>query len=115
MAQFQPGQSGNPGGRPKGSYGGRIKALAALDKVVAKKTNRRALEIAIQTEFNKDPMRFFKTIIMPLVPKESKLEVDKTSAIQWQSLLGGSPSSSEPAASGSTNAPSESTPTPKDD
>jgi hypothetical protein len=30
MGQFQPGMSGNPDGRPKGSSGGRVQALAAL-------------------------------------------------------------------------------------
>jgi hypothetical protein len=89
MPQFAPGQSGNPKGRPKGSYGGRIKALAALDHIMAKKRNRAALEQALQREFLADPMRFFKTIVMPLLPKDSKIEFDKASTVRWQSLLGG--------------------------
>lgn len=37
--EFQAGESGNPGGRPKGSYGGRIHALAELDRLLARKKN----------------------------------------------------------------------------
>ena len=85
---FQPGQSGNPAGRPKGSYGGRIKALAALDKMLGRKKSQDALVKALQLEFDKDPVRFFKTIVMPLLPKESKLQLDREGVIQWRSLLG---------------------------
>ena len=45
--KFQSGQSGNPGGRPKGSYGGRMLALAGLDKLLARKKNQRALIAAL--------------------------------------------------------------------
>ncbi|MFZ4396433.1 MAG: hypothetical protein ACOYOU_12490 [Kiritimatiellia bacterium] len=37
-----------PYGRPKGSYGGRIQALAELDKLLAKKKNLRALIDALE-------------------------------------------------------------------
>ena len=39
VMRFQPGQSGNPGGRRKGSVGGR--ALAVLDKMLTKSRNRK--------------------------------------------------------------------------
>ena len=44
----------------------------------------------LDREFAKDPVRFFKTVIMPLLPKESKLKFDQEGVIQWKSLLGGS-------------------------
>ncbi len=91
MGQFVVGQSGNPVGRPKGSYGGRIQALASLDKIVGRRKNLAALEKALEVEFAKDPVRFFRSIIMPLLPKESKLELDRDGVIRWQSLLGGAP------------------------
>ncbi len=89
MGQFVVGQSGNPRGRPKGAYGGRIQALATLDQILGRKKNLVALEKALEAEFKKDPVRFFKGIIMPLLPKESKLELDRDGVIRWQSLLGG--------------------------
>lgn len=91
MGQFVVGESGNPVGRPKGSYGGRIQALAALDKILGRKKNMASLEKALEVEFNRDPVRFFKGIIMPLLPKESKLELDRDGVIRWQSLLGAPP------------------------
>ena len=88
MPQFQPGVSGNPAGRPKGSCGGRVQALAALDVMLAKKKNQRALVKALETELLGNPVRFFKTIIMPLLPREAKLSFDHDGVIRWQSLLG---------------------------
>ena len=88
MAQFQPGESGNPTGRPRGSTGGRVQALAALDVMLAKKKNQRALIKALESELLNDPVRFFRSIIMPLLPREAKLSFDHDGVIRWQSLLG---------------------------
>jgi len=88
---FETGESGNPNGRPKGSYGGRIMALASLDTLLAKKKNQKALMAALEKDLLKDPVRFFKTVIMPLLPREAKLSFDHDGVIQWKSLLGGDP------------------------
>jgi hypothetical protein len=88
--RFQAGQSGNTNGRPKGSYGGRILALASLDKLLARKKNQKALIAALEKDFQGNPVRFFKTVIMPLLPRESKLSFDHDGVIQWRSLLGAS-------------------------
>jgi hypothetical protein len=85
---FVAGKSGNPRGRPKGSYGGRIQALALLDRIMAQSQRKRKLEAAMITEFEKNPMLFFKSVIMPLLPKESKMQVDHDGVIEWKSLLG---------------------------
>ena len=85
---FESGESGNPVGRPKGSYGGRIMALASLDTLLAKKKNQKALMAALETDLLKDPVRFFKTVIMPLLPREAKLSFDHDGVIQWKSLIG---------------------------
>jgi hypothetical protein len=84
---YQPGESGNRMGRPKGSYGGRIKALASLDKMMAQKKHQTRLIRALEKEFVKNPVLFFRTMIMPLLPKESKLAFDHEGVIEWRSLL----------------------------
>ncbi len=88
---FEAGKSGNPVGRPKGSYGGRIQALAALDRMLGKKKNQVVLTKALEEEFVKNPVRFFRNIVMPLLPRESKLKLDEEGVVQWRSLLGGEP------------------------
>ena len=85
---FQPGQSGNPRGRPKGHYGGRIQALATLDRIMAKKANRARRAEALEAEFEKNPVAFFKSIIMPLLPRDALVTLQRDGAIRWQSLLG---------------------------
>ncbi|MCH8512308.1 MAG: hypothetical protein LAT83_11740 [Kiritimatiellae bacterium] len=92
---FQTGESGNHRGRPKGSYGGRIQALAALDRMLGKKRNQAVLSKALEDEFVKDPVRFFKTFVMPLLPRESKLKLDEEGVVQWRSLLGTEPEAQE--------------------
>jgi hypothetical protein len=86
---FDDGESGNPAGRPKGSYGGRIQALAGLDKLLNRKKNQKALVAALEKDLQANPVRFFKTVIMPLLPRESKLSFDHEGVIQWKSLIGG--------------------------
>jgi len=66
-------------------------ALTSLDKLLAKKKNQKALLEALEQDLLKDPVRFFKTVIMPLLPRESKLSFDHDGVIQWKSLLGGDP------------------------
>ncbi len=86
---FEVGVSGNPRGRPKGSYGGRIQALAGLDRLLAQRKNQKALIRALEAELQANPVRFFRTVIMPLLPRESRLAFDHEGVIQWRSLLGG--------------------------
>jgi hypothetical protein len=88
---FKAGQSGNPKGRVKGSYGGRIQALAVLDQMMTRSHCKKKLAQAMLEEFDKDPVKFFKTVVMPLLPKESKVDVGHDGIIEWKSLLGDDP------------------------
>ena len=88
---FKSGVSGNPKGRPKGTFGGRIQALGELDRIMAKGKNKKMLSEALEEEFQDDPVKFFKNVIMPLLPRESKLQVDRDGIVEWKSLLGDGP------------------------
>lgn len=106
MALFQKGVSGNKRGRPKGSVGGRTRALMSLDSMLLKKRSQAALVRALEQELKDNPLSFFKTIIMPLLPKESKLALDSAGGVQWRSLLG---LPSEPSAPASGPVPGSDT------
>jgi len=62
-------------------------ALASLDKLLARKKNQKALILALEKEFHANPVRFFRTVIMPLLPKESKLSFDQDGIVEWKTLL----------------------------
>ena len=85
---FQPGKSGNPCGRVKGSCGGRALALAAMDRMLAKSKNKAKLEREMDDLFQKDPMKFFKDFVMPLLPKEAKVDMANDGIVMWRNLLG---------------------------
>lgn len=85
--KYQAGQSGNPGGRPKGSCGGRTRALIALDKMIGRKRNEGKIIQALEEYLDEKPLEFFKTIVMPLLPKESKVAVESDGIVEWKSLV----------------------------
>ena len=100
MPLFQPGQCANPHGRPKGSVGGRARALMVLDVMMGEEKNIARLHTALQAEFDKNPVRFFKSIIMPLLPQDVRVRLGEEGAIKWASLLTTFPT--EPSASSIT-------------
>jgi hypothetical protein len=68
MPPFLPGNCMNPEGRPKGTYNGRIRALATLDSFMSDPQVQNDLHAAFREAFQKNPMRFFRQIVMPLSP-----------------------------------------------
>ncbi len=84
--KFLPGAAPGPG-RPAGSQSGRASALAILDKMMGTEENKAKLAAALEKHFEDDPVRFFKTIIMPLLPSEAihKIQNDVT-RVEWVSL-----------------------------
>jgi len=85
LGRVLPGAVLNPAGRPRGSVGGRALALLTLDKMMAKEANLELLFKALEADFLKDPIRFFKTIIMPTAPTDVKMAIVGTVA-PWPDL-----------------------------
>lgn len=88
---FQPGQSGNPTGRPKGSCGGRTLALRALDELLDEEATLDELKRALRDHLHRNPIRFFRDIVMPLLPRRAVLDLGEQGAVQWESLIGTRP------------------------
>ena len=82
---FGPGNVANPGGRPKGSVGGRQRTLQLLDSIINEPDNIEALRQAMAKAMLEDPMKFFRQIIMPLLPTEARHEI-ATPGFSWISL-----------------------------
>jgi len=74
MSRFRPGDPGGPG-RPRGSVSGRTAALHTLDRVLGEEQNLARLGEAFRRELEQDPLRFWRTIVMPLLPKQAKLDL----------------------------------------
>ena len=83
---FQPGQSGNPAGRPKGAKSGRMQALGVLDALLKDEGTLETLREGLQKALAKDPVWFFRRIVMPLLPKEASLQIEHDGVIEWRLL-----------------------------
>lgn len=84
--QFQPGQSGNPAGKPKGAVSGRSQIVKAVDQMLQSDDNQQALLDGLQASLTKDPVSFFRTIIMPMLPKEASVNIEHNGVIEWRLL-----------------------------
>lgn len=80
-------KTGNPG-KQAGTKCGRARALAVLDKMLEAEGNLEVLQKALEADFHKNPMRFFRQIIMPLLPKETKMEMGNAGSVEivWRGL-----------------------------
>jgi len=70
--RFKPGE----GGRPKGAVSGRTKALCILDSVLNEVSIQKELKLKLRQYIMKDAVMAFKTLIMPLLPKDVNLHGD---------------------------------------
>ena len=83
---FKPGCKAGPG-RPKGSVSGRTKALGILDTILGKEKNLKKLHRALQHSFTKNPVRFFKTFVMPLLTKEQIVKLESVDKVPVRIIL----------------------------
>ena len=59
-----------------------------LDRMLAKKKSEKQMMAALEKYLEKKPLEFFKTIVMPLLPKESKVSMEHDGIVMWRNLLG---------------------------
>ena len=94
--QFQPGQSGNPEGKPKGAVSGRTQLVKALDRLLQDEGNQQALLNGLEASLQKDPVWFFRRIVMPLLPKEATLSLENDGVFTWKLLSDTAPIEDSP-------------------
>jgi len=69
---------------------GRARALATLDNLMRKcKGREKRFAAQLQTEFDKDPMRFFREIVMPLISRKSAAFRDPAGAMARRTAANG--------------------------
>ena len=85
-AQFQRGCAPGPG-RPRGSVGGRARAIQLIDDLLTKHADK--LHDALEAELLKNPVRFWTRYGLPLVPQAmvARVETTQTQGSPWISLL----------------------------
>ncbi|HMP78654.1 MAG TPA: hypothetical protein PKD54_04330 [Pirellulaceae bacterium] len=82
--RFIPGTRPPPG--KAGRVGGRAKALLMLDRILSEEKVQARIGDALREAVMADPMKFFRQIIMPLLPTEVKMKLGEEGAITWLSL-----------------------------
>ena len=65
---------------------GRSRALAVLDYLLTKQRHQAKLYNELEAAFEKDAVGFFKSLVMPLLPRESKIAVESDGIVVWGSL-----------------------------
>ena len=92
---FQPGISGNPRGRPRGSLSGRAQVLAVLDRILSQECNQQVIFDALEKELPADPSRFFRNTVVPLIPRAA-LDAPASDALDDGQPLDRHPQSTPP-------------------
>lgn len=74
---FKKGVCPNPSGRPKGSISGRAQAVLILDRILGLASNQKVMEQKLTARLLKDPVWFFRALVIPLVPKEQIMKLER--------------------------------------
>ena len=61
-------------------------ALDTLDEMLADETTMQTLRDGLHKSLERDPVWFFRRIIMPLLPKEASLQIENDGVVSWLSL-----------------------------
>lgn len=89
-------KKGNPGGgRPKGSVGGRARALGWLDSILEEHQVKVSVKRALRKYALTKPIKFYKEIVMPLVPKEVLTKTEGERKLAVRITFGGQPKMGE--------------------
>jgi hypothetical protein len=89
LRPFRPGQSGNPRGMAPGTRCGRARALQVLDEILIEPATQSVLRTALRDYIQKHPVAAFKSLVMPLLPREIRADFDPSDgriSIHWKSL-----------------------------
>jgi hypothetical protein len=82
---WKPGQAPNPWG--KHGAQGRMAALGLLDKILGEQETKEIMLAALRRYIRQRPVAAFKTLVMPLLPKDVRVDLGGERVIVWKSFL----------------------------
>ena len=85
--QWQPGHSGNPTGKLPLSRCGRQAALSLLDEILSEQETKARMKAALRAYILQRPVAAFKTLVMPLLPKDVRIEMASQRVVVWRSFM----------------------------
>ena len=85
--QWKPGHSGNPSGKLPLSRCGRQAALSLLDEILSEHETKARMKAALRAYILQRPVAAFKTLIMPLLPKDVRVDVASQRVVVWRSFM----------------------------
>ena len=72
--------------RPRTARGARAQTWAALDHMLAGRQGQEALEAALEQRLQENPLRFFRQIVRPLLPRKA-LRPAVGGVVKWEPLV----------------------------
>ena len=85
--QWQPGHSGNPTGKKPLSRCGRQAALSLLDEILSEQETKARMKAALRGYIMQRPVAAFKSLVMPLLPKDVRVDVSSQRVVVWRSFM----------------------------
>jgi len=64
-----------------------MRALAELDRLMARSRSGKSLSAALEAQFKADPVHFFRTIVIPLMPRKARCSVAFARLAWWRRFL----------------------------
>ena len=61
--------------------------MAALDQLMERSRSEKAFRAALEAQFKADPVGFFKTMVIPLMPRKARRPIVLTWLAWWRRFL----------------------------
>ena len=85
--RWKPGFCPNPHGAKPGMRHGRGAALALLDDILGETDVKVKMKAALRAYILQRPVAAFKSLVMPLLPKDVRVDVASQRIVVWRSFM----------------------------
>ena len=85
--RWKPGFCPNPLGAKAGMRHGRGAAMALLDDILGEDDVKERMRAALRNYIMQRPVAAFKTLVMPLLPKDVRVDLGSQRVVVWRSFM----------------------------